>query len=223
LYSAANQDITDTRYALAAAYIISGQPERALNLLRADEPADRFEPAILRGEIARRAGDLATARSFFNAREVNVAGDRALRWAWDHLSPPDVDEIDLGSGLDVGYVRGFYGAERDANGKPFRWSGEHAEVRGLTRVQLLQIEWSGWRPAALSPAKPGILTSDMMRRYVFDPEVTQLQNDSSWVVKAIETGGSSETNFKLEVSSFIGAGNDPRLLGVRVSRVVVSK
>ncbi|HKP52868.1 MAG TPA: hypothetical protein VJ183_09465 [Chloroflexia bacterium] len=225
-YRTANQEITDTRYALAAAYIQAGEAQLALSKLSADEPADRFEPAIIRGEAARQSGDLESARSFFNAREVNVAGDAALRWAWDHLSPiyPGVDVIELGSGLDIGYVRGFYGTERDQDGRTFRWSSEHPEIRGNRDGSAeLRITWSGWRPAGLPLAHPGILTSQVQQDSTYIPLVTELSSAPSWTETAIDLGMARETPLKISVNSFIGAGNDPRLLGVRISRVEVSK
>jgi len=220
-YSSANQDITDTRYALAAAYIQGGQVQLALSKLSADEPTDRFEPAIIRGEAARQSGDLESARSFFNAREVNVAGDAALRWAWDHLSPPAVDAIELGSGLDIGYVRGFYGTERDQAGRTFRWSGEHAQVRGNTEgSDELRIAWSGWRPTGMPVARPSVLTS---QRENSSSLVTELPNVQGWTDTAINLGTTGEALLKISVNSFIGAGNDPRLLGVRISKIEVPK
>jgi 4-amino-4-deoxy-L-arabinose transferase-like glycosyltransferase len=220
-YRTANQDITDTRYALAAAYIQGGQVQLALSILSAGEPPDRFEPAIIRGEAARQSGDLELARSFFNAREVNVAGDAALRWAWDHLSPPAVDAIELGSGLDIGYVRGFYGTERDQDGRTFRWSGAHPEIRGKNGApNELRITWSGWRPTGLPLARPGIITSEGGRASMITAE---LPNAPSWTNTTIDLGTTGETSLKISVNSFIGAGNDPRLLGVRISKIEVSK
>jgi 4-amino-4-deoxy-L-arabinose transferase-like glycosyltransferase len=220
-YRTANQDVTDTRYALAAAYIQGGQVQLALSTLTADEPANRFEPAIIRGEVARQSGDLESARSFFNAREVNVAGDAALRWAWDHLAPPAVDVIELGSGLDIGYVRGFYGTETDSDGRTFRWSGEYPEIRGKTdKSGELSITWSGWRPTGLPPARPNVLIYQRENSPSF---VTELPNARGWTDTAINLGTTGEKLLKISVNSFIGAGNDPRLLGVRISKVEVSR
>jgi hypothetical protein len=222
-YEAANLEVADTRYALAAAYLRRGDMQIALSKLTANEPPDRFEPAIIRGEAARRSGDLKAAHSFFIAREVNVAGERALAWAWDHLEPSEVQEIELGSGLDVGYVRGFYGIETDADGKSFRWSGEHAMVRGLQRARELEIEWSGWRPIRLQSAHTRIFTEDIWNASGVPPIMTELPNAPGWTVKPIDIHVSGDTPFDLYINGFIGSGSDPRLLGVRVSKVEVAK
>jgi hypothetical protein len=224
-YSAANQEIADTRYALASAYIVDGQPERALSMLRNDEPPDRFEPAIIRGEIARRSGDLATARSFFNARVVNVESERALAWAWNHLRPPQVEEIELGSGLDMGYVRGFYGAESDSNGMSFRWSGEHAEIRGLAYSPALKLTWSGWRPDGLPLAQVFARGPCYGEFCTGEDGKYELANDPNWTVGTFRENTSTRgvQGVNLSVNGFIGSGSDPRLLGVRVSKVEVAK
>jgi hypothetical protein len=229
-YSAANQEIADTRYALASAYIIAGQPERALSMLRKDEPPDRFEPAIIRGEIARHSGDLKTARSFFTAREVNVAGERALAWAWDHLRPSNVQEIELGSGLDVGYVRGFYGAEKDSNGVSFRWTGKHAEIRGLANnTSDLELTWSGWRPGGLPLAKVstlGLCFGEFCQGEGGAGGVKfVLENGPGWLISTFRQNTTTRGVYGVgvDVNGFIGSGSDPRLLGVRVSKVEISK
>ena len=129
LYRQANIEVTDTRYGLAAALLQEDRPSDALATLRPDEPDDRFEPLIIKGEAARMAGDIASARSLFNARVVQVGGADALDWAWDHLSPPPTSTLQIGSGLDMGYVRGFYGPETAADGTLYRWSSDSAEIR----------------------------------------------------------------------------------------------
>ena len=128
-YRLANAEITDTRYGLASTLLQEGKPQEALAVLAANEPDDRFEPLIIKGEAARLAGDTASARSLFNARVVQVAGADALDWAWDHLSPPPTSTLQIGSGLDMGYVRGFYGPETASDGTLYRWSSDTAEIR----------------------------------------------------------------------------------------------
>src|SRR5688572_17310007 len=151
-YEGANTIVPETRYALAAAYLRKGMEEKALSYLLETEVEGRYEPAIVRGEAARRRGDFEAARSFFNAREVQVAGNEALEWAWDHINPPPTGEIDVGSGFDIGYIRGFYGPETDAGGT-YRWSGPQAEFRNFSPELSSTIEWSGWRPGRVAPAR----------------------------------------------------------------------
>src|SRR5688572_28122927 len=56
-YEEANATVPDTRYALAGAYMRKGMEEKALSYLLETEVEGRYEPAIVRGEAARRRGD----------------------------------------------------------------------------------------------------------------------------------------------------------------------
>ncbi|MDQ3704281.1 MAG: hypothetical protein M3437_03485 [Chloroflexota bacterium] len=215
-YRAADMNVGDTRYGLAAALLQQGKPDEAMSVLRQNEPEDRYEPPILRGQAARMRGNLDDARSFFNARVVQVAGDEALRWAWDHLRPEAVQSIDVGSGLDVGYVRGFHGPETDASGRPFRWSKDIAEVRGLAGG-ICEIEWNGWRPSGVPVAE--VTLTRVINHF---PQVTErfeirLPNSPDWAIRRLaspeETGPP-----EVQVNAFVVSGSDPRLVGVQVSR-----
>ncbi|MDQ6694671.1 MAG: glycosyltransferase family 39 protein [Chloroflexota bacterium] len=215
LYMKANTTLADTRYGIAAAYLQKGDPSLALSELTGDEPPDRYEPFVIQGDAARQSGNLDAARSSFNARPVQVAAADALEWAWSHLNPAPVDNIALGSGLDVGYVRGFYGTET-ADGKQFRWSSDHAEVRGLKPVPQT-IEWSGWRPANLAMAS---VTLGMLHGPPPLHKPIPLTNNHTWV--SLSTPG-GDPDMSIDVNPFIGSGDDPRLLGLRVSRIGAAK
>jgi 4-amino-4-deoxy-L-arabinose transferase-like glycosyltransferase len=222
-YKQANQGLIDTRYSLAAAYLQTGQTQEALALLSGNEPPDRYEPSIIKGEAARMAGDLTSARSLFNARPVQVAGDEALVWAWDHLRPPVTSTLDIGSGLDVGYIRGFYAPEKEEGigdnfhdfGNTFRWTGTEARIRGFCGAGN-SIEWSGWRPGGQAKVTARCLDGA--------PAEFTLANSQGWETTAIELTsdldrGQTELGLYFHTDGFIGAGSDPRLLGVRISRI----
>src|SRR5687768_17250436 len=49
-YQAASREVTDTRYALAAAHLQAGDTPKALSQLVENEPPRRFEPMLIRGE-----------------------------------------------------------------------------------------------------------------------------------------------------------------------------
>ena len=146
-YKQANQSVSDTRYSLAAAYLQKGQAALALAQLTSTEPDDRIEPPIIRGEAALLQGDLASARSFLNTRLLQVDAVQAQDWAWDHLNPPITSTVELGSGLDLGYIRGFYGPEKDAGGACFRWSSDEPKCADCSLQAGISLVWSGWRPA----------------------------------------------------------------------------
>jgi 4-amino-4-deoxy-L-arabinose transferase-like glycosyltransferase len=218
LYLQANQAVSDTRYGLAAAYLQKGRVDDALALLAADTNEERFEPPILRGQAARLQGNLDAARTLFMARPVQLNPEAALDWAWDHLTPAAADTVEVGSGLDVGYIRGFHAAEKDSQGKPFRWSTDSGEVRLLRPSNRLGVEWNAWRPKGpLSVAPVVTLSGDGSLN------AGPLPPDDRWVVAPL-TGSttqdeSAEETLTISTRPFIGAGSDPRLLGLRVSNV----
>jgi 4-amino-4-deoxy-L-arabinose transferase-like glycosyltransferase len=215
-YKQANQSVSDTRYGLAAAYLQAGQPDQALAQLTANEPDDRVEPPIIRGEAARMKGDLASARSFFNTRTLQVDAMQAENWAWDHLNPPLTSTIQLGNGLDLGYIRGFYGPEKDAQGRPFRWSSDTAEVRNLQPQASVSLDWSGWRPQGVAGASPVVTREYPDGSPNRDPVHFSLDNSLAWTTTYL---GQNSTGLRAQAVPFIGGGNDQRLLGVRIAEV----
>jgi hypothetical protein len=151
----------------------------------------------------------------FNARPVQVAGDEALIWAWDHLRPPVTNTLDIGSGLDIGYIRGFYAPEIDAEGVSFRWTSREARIRGFCGG-VNSIEWSGWRPNGQAKVIARCLDGA--------PAEFALANSQGWETSAMELAsdldrGHPELGLSFHINGFIGAGSDPRLLGVRVSSI----
>jgi len=218
-YTEANTALSDTRYGLAAAYLQANIPDRALEQLTANEPEDRVEPAIIRGEAARIVGNLDAARSFFNARTLQVQPMEAQRWAWDHLNPPMTSSVQIGSGLDLGYIRGFYGPEKDSSGQPFRWTSDKAEVRGLQPRAGYELAWSGWRPEGLARAGPTLTWLDKSGGPVGPAKSYPLENSTEWTTSRVDNADGAATSLSMEPAPFIGAGNDPRLLGVRVTSI----
>ena len=161
-------------------------------------------------------GDLASARSFFNARTLQVDPLQAEDWAWDHLNPPPTSTIQLGSGLDLGYIRGFYGPEKDAQGRPFRWSSDTAEVRDLQPQASVSIDWSGWRPQGPAGASP-VVTRQRADGSQDDGIIQfSLDNSLAWTTNYF---GLRSMALNIQLVPFIGAGNDQRLLGVRIAEI----
>jgi 4-amino-4-deoxy-L-arabinose transferase-like glycosyltransferase len=222
-YNRANLDLSDTRYGLASALLQVERPGDALALLRPDEDPDRFEPHIIRGEAARKAGNLDDARSFFNARAVQVAGEDALDWAWDHLRPPEVEKVELGTGLDVGYIRGFSQPERDSEGRYFRWTGEYSTIRRMSvgrPMFSLNYLVNAWQGGSASPAT-GVTFLIPVYETTWDRPV-QFDNKDRWQEYTWPLP-SYAGEVSLAVEGFVGGGDDPRLLGIRISSVTSLK
>jgi 4-amino-4-deoxy-L-arabinose transferase-like glycosyltransferase len=218
-YDQANLSVSDTRYGLAAAFLQKGEAEQALAQLTESEPDDRVEPLLIRGEAARMAGNLASARSFFNARTLQVQPMEAEDWAWDHLAPPPTSTLQLGSGLDMGYIRGFYGPEKDNGGRTFRWSSADAHIRDVQVGAGYELQWSGWRPDGLASASPVVSQQDAQGRMLGMAQPFPLQNSLSWTTSQIAPVAGQVETLIIKSNPFIGGGNDPRLLGVRISAI----
>jgi 4-amino-4-deoxy-L-arabinose transferase-like glycosyltransferase len=134
-----------------------GEDTAALALLQVmKRTPERF---LVEGEIYRNRGDVvcadgetACARNPFAARELERANP--TRWAWYNLRPPPTTVIDLGNGVDWGYLDGFYGREYTDPAHPFetgyRWTSGDARLRfvgaGTGAPQTLQMRLASPRP-----------------------------------------------------------------------------
>jgi 4-amino-4-deoxy-L-arabinose transferase-like glycosyltransferase len=218
-YLKANASLSDTRYGLAAAYLQQGQPQLALAQLTVAEPPDRVEPDIIKGEAARISGNLSSARSFLNSRTLQVHAMEAQDWAWDHLAPPPVAEIELGSGLDLGYIRGFAGPESDESGRSFRWTGPASEVRNLASASSYGIEWSGWRPGGTSSTRVALTWEDLTGKAQTQTTADSPSNSLTWESAEVPGTTAKPAILEIAVRAFVASGSDPRLLGVRISKI----
>ncbi len=78
------------------------------------------------GNVLRRLGRQEEAREAFRGRYV--AEGEVVAWAWEHLSPDPVRRLDLGNGLDYGYVSGVHDSE-SAGGVTYRWTNGEGRFR----------------------------------------------------------------------------------------------
>jgi hypothetical protein len=118
-------------------------------------PQDGKERAILRGDIARRQGQLDVARVAF--RKWYVEERNPLPWAWLWLPPTPNQRIDVGDGNDVGFITGCYRPEYDpASDRWGRWCGTTSQLRftqaatGFVQQLHLQYSVAGWPSDRLS-------------------------------------------------------------------------
>ncbi|MFL5802514.1 MAG: hypothetical protein ACJ8CR_12335, partial [Roseiflexaceae bacterium] len=101
------------------------------------------------GDLLREVGDTHGARLAFEGEYANQ--QQVVDWAWRHLRPAPTSALDVGDGLDFGYIGGVYPAETLA-GETARWTGGRATVRlgGAARGQagtvLVQLLLAAPRP-----------------------------------------------------------------------------
>lgn len=91
------------------------------------------------GNLLRRLGEEKAAREAFRGRYV--AEEDVVTWAWENLALAPVGRVDVGGGLDAGYVYGVYAGEV-GGGVTFRWTKAQARFRmiaggaGMARLRL---------------------------------------------------------------------------------------
>ncbi len=160
----------------AQIFALRGQPDRALNLLQKMDPIP--ERYLLEGDIYRQIGDLPRAQGAFVSTRLEP--QNPTEWAWEHLQPPPAAKIDLGNGLDWGYVDGFFQREYppeaiDKFAAGFRWTGPVARLRfkgaGTGAAQVLQLRVNGVRPAGQPQAQLEVGTpAGLIESFAVAPE-----------------------------------------------------
>lgn len=111
------------------------------------------DDATLAASLLRDRGQLDDARR--TARFVTVA-PQLLAWAWDHPTTPPTARVVL-DGTDLGFTRGFYGAEEGEGGRAFRWMAEDGQIRlappAAGRAATLVLVLANPRPPDVSPVE----------------------------------------------------------------------
>jgi Dolichyl-phosphate-mannose-protein mannosyltransferase len=207
------------RVALARAALLDGHQQAALGLLEAAIAALRAHPYahLLRGVILRAQGDAPAARTELAFEETSR--EDLQDWAWRAFAPfaPAPAAVEVGGGLDLGFVRGFWLPEQGG----FRWSGAQSEVLltapdGATRIEL---RLAAGRPAGDLPTDVVILAGGRM--------IGQIQPAPGWQTYSLPLAAApGPLVLTLRSGTFRPRDYDPaspddRALGVMVSRVAI--
>ncbi len=114
---------------------------------------ENFRARALAASLLRDRGQLDDARR--TARFVTVA-PQLLAWAWDHPTTPPTARVVL-DGTDLGFTRGFYGAEEGEGERAFRWMAEDGQIRlappAAGRAATLVLVLASPRPPDVSPVE----------------------------------------------------------------------
>ncbi|HMA34773.1 MAG TPA: hypothetical protein VKY74_09880, partial [Chloroflexia bacterium] len=206
---------------------LNARPE--ISLAAGSPLADRYEPFLLSGAIARALGQLPAARTALGARVVHTQGAEAVDWAGAFLPPPRGNRLDVGSDLDLGAVRGFHFSEQAGRGPPpltFRWSGPQSTIhlQAVAPWHEVVVRWNGARPPGVAPAQVQVQARAS----------TGVRADTRWTLPAADTwqeatlvrlpesttaadpGG---VDLTVATNTFVPGGADPRVLGVRIDWV----
>ncbi len=132
---------------LGRAYDRSGQLDQAVQAYGAavNNKASYVPARVIWGDALRRAGDFEHARAAFAGfyNDQRQIGD----WGWKNITSPPPAKVDVGGGLDVGFVGGMYAPEV-ADGRSVRWTSGDAGLRLAAGKEgtLLEIRMAAPRP-----------------------------------------------------------------------------
>ncbi len=146
-------------YGTPDAWLRLGDAARALGdtdrALAAYRQADRITLSYVAahghlGDLLRALGDREGARQAFDG----APQQRLTDWAWRELRPPPASALDIGDGVDYGYVGGMYAPE-EIGGVTARWTNGRgmlhlaapagAETRAVLRLRMA-APWPDGRP-----------------------------------------------------------------------------
>jgi 4-amino-4-deoxy-L-arabinose transferase-like glycosyltransferase len=213
--------------ALARAALAQGDSIGALNSLdQAIVALDAHPYAhLLRGAILRDQGDLAGAKAELVGYEQASLED-LQDWSWQAFAPSQAlpSAIDIGDGLDLGYVRGFWPAVAGGG----RWSRPNAEIMLFAPAgsdMRLELKLDNGRPAGAA--------APQVRIFVGGHEVGQVVAEAGWHSYSLAVPAEliPETR-RLVVAvrsptfrprDFDRASPDNRALGVLVGRAEITK
>jgi uncharacterized membrane protein YobD (UPF0266 family) len=214
---------------------IDGRSELANTLLSAGRAAEAWAAIgerrthrsdVVRGAIARSLGN-PEAADYFRAAEANAGEDmQQLTLSW--LQPPATHTLQLGNGLDLGYLQGFSQGEQlslpDGSALTYRWLAGSGVIRlpltePLAPGATITLRLTSGQPKAV-PLTIGIageavtleVTAGQWRQYRIQiPE------------RAI---GQRQIELHLSAPPFIPLQNDPastdaRLLSIMVNQIIV--
>jgi len=135
------------RVALARADLLRADVAAALRALDAAIVAIPFHPHahLLRGDLLRLTGDADAAREELGVFEAGSLQD-LQRWSWERFVSPPPARLDLGDGLDLGFVAGFHFVREGEAGH--RWT------TGASRLRLSRPEGGGELNLRLASGRP---------------------------------------------------------------------
>lgn len=211
----------------ALARVAAAQAHRAANDPAAAEAALREAIALLPahphahlllGDMLRQQGELTTARTALGYETATLQDIQA--WAWQHFRSPPPATLNIGDGLDLGFVRGFHAAT-PASQPPHRWSRATARVR-LTAPPdstCLHLRLHSGRPDGTAVPVDVLLDGQPL---------TQRDVTAQWQDYAVPlpAGTAGEVQITLRSPTFTPRTFDPaspdgRTLGVQVASIAV--
>jgi 4-amino-4-deoxy-L-arabinose transferase-like glycosyltransferase len=163
------------------------------------------------GDLWRFLGRTGKAEQFFSSSQV--ASSERIDWMWRRnlTSPPS--GLELGKGLEVGFIRGFSRPEWDGT-RWFRWTTGAAEIllsgnKGRSRII---VEMASYRPAGWPPVRVTLMgNGKLLWEGTLAGPWRQVTADSE--------DPSASLHMAILSDTFVPGFHDKRELGVMVSRI----
>lgn len=206
-------NVPDAWITLAEARRALGDTPGALQAYRRAWRRERlYFPASTRlGDLLRQTGDEAGARTAFAGQFADPR--RVAEWAWRHLRPAPRAALDVGNGLDVGYIDGFEPAEEIA-GASARWTNGRAELR-------LHAPPEGAGALRLRLAAPRLDDQPIQAEVCVGATCHTIEVGPTWRIYLLplDVPPSHPLNIQLRSSTFIAP--DGRALGCLIDYVAI--
>jgi len=167
-------------------------------------------PNVARADSLRRLGRLDEARAAFAGFYTDEL--EMLRWSWRNLDTPPPSVIEVGDGLDFGFVSGMYAAEQVGQ-RRVRWTEAQAELRlNASRSGTVRLTLSAPRPGGEQVPVTVCIRGEACQR---------LSADASWRSYALVAPPGRPLDVSIAAPPFNPRSADPastdgRLLGVLV-------
>ena len=210
------------RVAEARAALLGHDYDGALQILNQaiDMLPNHPQARVLRGAVLRAQGRLDDARADLAFETASLQDLQS--WAWSVFAPARQLHavVDVGKGLDLGYVLDFGQPERDG----FRWSSANSAV-------LLDVPPGASRVALrMAPGRPAGAPMPIVTVLANGQEIGQVTLTGSWRTYTMPLPSSVSSPLVLTLQSdtfrprdYDRASPDNRTLGVMVSRVEVMR
>jgi tetratricopeptide (TPR) repeat protein len=123
------EESSEARVLLARVLWLEGKPDQAETALRQaiDYRSGHPHPHLLLGDLLRAENRAEEAVSEL-AYERNSLEDLQC-WLWERAGTPVPKTLDLGTGLELGFVHGWHLPETTGDGTTFRWTDESVTFR----------------------------------------------------------------------------------------------
>jgi hypothetical protein len=161
--------------------------------------------AIRRGDLLRELGDTAAAREAFAPPYTEP--QTVLDWSWRELHPAPSARVEVGEGLDFGYIGGVYPAE-EQQGVLARWSDGHALLRlaAVNAPGVLRLRLAAPRPQG----------NGATARVCAAGRCAELQLSPVWRTYTLALPPVADTELLIELRSNTFPAPDDRRLGLLI-------